>query len=204
MRRIQSAHLGAIALIVVIVIVMIGGIVWVGRLVTGSNKSLDNKPDQEKIDFSDQLLKKPKDNTSVKMLVRGPITSKEKHYSIDLEISQSKRELKIFRGYANKKLIKQVKLDNDQAAFHDLLLALKQASFNKENKEAPKKNNGICASGQLISFVLNDGSKVVKDLYTTTCPKIVTSFAGDADATIKLLLNQIDGSNKLIQQAISL
>lgn len=194
MQRRGSARLGFILLIIIVAIVLIGGIVFLAQSLFGGGTVAPTSSPQES-----NLLTEPTDNTRVVMTVRGPVTAREKHYDIRLEISSTKRLLVVTTGYDNPTEVKRIELDNDQGAFTDLLLALNTAGYTSKSDATIDKNDGLCATGQLITFSLMDGDNTNTESWTTSCGAVTGDFTGQSSAVIDLLLNQIPGSHQAIQ-----
>lgn len=194
MHRRSSARIGVVLLIVVIAIVLISGIVFLAQSLFGGGGA---KPPVQSIESN--LLTEPTDSTKVVMSVRGPVTARENHYDIDLEISAAQRLLVITTGYDETKEVKRIELANDKGAFTDLLLALNVAGYTSAGDTDIEKNDGLCATGQLITFSLKDGDEVKSDTWTTSCAAVTGNFAGQSSAVINLLLNQIPGSRDAVR-----
>lgn len=192
MQRRSSARIGVVLLIIIIAIVLISGIVFLAQSLFGGG---GNQPVQS---GDSSLLTEPTDSTAVLMSVRGPVTAREHHYDIQLEISATKRLLVITTGYDNPVEVKRIELDNDKGAFTDLLLALNAAGYASKTENAASKNDGLCATGQLITFALKDGDETKSDVWTTSCAGVTGDFAGQSSAVIQLLLDQIPGSRDAI------
>jgi hypothetical protein len=191
-------------LIIVVAVVMIGGLIWVGRTLFDGG---DAKPDE--VNAGQKLLDKPADNMAVRMSVRGEIVASENHYSVVITISNSAREIVTFRGYDGS-IIKREQLDNSPAAFNDLVAALNRAGYMKETKMDDNQNQGICAVGQLIYFEVleyvkdDNGSlteKTAKRLWTTSCPKLTGDFAGLVVNVEDLFVKQIPNARQIIDHA---
>ena len=192
MQRRSSARIGVVLLIIIIAIVLISGIVFLAQSLFGGG---GNHPVQS---GDSSLLTEPTDSTAVVMSVRGPVTAREHHYDIQLEISATKRLLVITTGYDNPVEVKRIELDNDKGAFTDLLLALNAAGYASKAENTVSKNDGLCATGQMITFTLKDGDEVKSDVWTTSCAGVTGDFAGQSSAVIQLLLDQIPGSRDAI------
>ena len=192
MQRRSSARIGVVLLIIIIAIVLISGIVFLAQSLFGSG---GNQPVQS---GDSSLLTEPTDSTAVVMSVRGPVTAREHHYDIQLEISATKRLLVITTGYDNPVEVKRIELDNDEGAFTDLLLALNAAGYASKTENTVSKNDGLCATGQLITFTLKDGDETKSDVWTTSCAGVTGDFTGQSSAVIQLLLDQIPGSRDAI------
>lgn len=196
MQRRSSARIGVVLLIVIIAIVLISGIVFLAQSLFGGGGG--SQPVQS---GESSLLTEPTDNTTVAMSVRGPVTAREHHYDIQLEISATKRLLFITTGYDNPTEVKRIELDNDKGAFTDLLLALNAAGYTSKAEATANKNDGLCATGQLITFTLKDGDETKSDVWTTSCASVTGDFAGHSSTVIQLLLDQIPGSRDAIRTA---
>lgn len=197
MQHRSSARIGIALLIVIVAVIMLGGAVFLAQslFAGGANKTQSGET---------SLLSEPTDNTTVKMIVRGPIVAKENHYSIQLDINNSKRRLVIYRGYDQAEEVQKIELDNDAGAFTDLLLALRDNRYTDSIVTSIEKNDGLCASGQIIDFQLADGDQIKSDLWTTSCASVRGNFGGNSTSIIQLLLDQIPGSREAISQAKSL
>jgi hypothetical protein len=196
MKRGGPTRLGIGLLVAIIVIALIGGLIWVGRNFLGGN----NQSTPETVNAGQKLLDKPTATTSLRLTVRGPITAEEEHYSLAITISQTSRNLTIWRGYDGT-VMKKVDLANSADSFRDLAAAMNRAGLMREIDGPGDDNAGICAIGQLIEFQVLDGEKVAKTLWTTSCAGLKGDFAGLATNVIDLFLDQIPASRNLIDQA---
>ena len=197
MQHRSSARIGIALLIVIVAVIMLGGAVFLAQSLFAGGTSKTQSGETS-------LLSEPTDNTTVKMIVRGPIVAKENHYSIQLDINNSKRRLVIYRGYDQAEEVQKIELDNDAGAFTDLLLALRDNRYTDSMVTSIEKNDGLCASGQIIDFQLVDGDQVKSDLWTTSCASVGGNFGGNSTGVIQLLLDQIPGSREAISRAKSL
>lgn len=196
MRRGKPTRLGTVLLIIISAAVLISGLFWVGRTLFSG----DGATEADNLSVGQKLLQDPNDKTAVRMSVRGPVAASENHYSIVITINQSEREITTFRGYQGE-IIKNQQLENNQAAFRDLLAALERAGYATENKAIASENQGVCAVGQLIQFEILDGEKSVQKLWTTSCGQIVGSFAGMAMNVESLFIGQIPNARAIINDA---
>lgn len=194
---------GLIILVVLVAMVLIGGIVFMVRVILGasgtSNTKKSDQPATEQVD----LLTKPTDSTVVEVKTRGPIVAREEHYDIDITISASSRSLKVYQGYDRAIVLKEINLGNDQNAFNSYLKALKVQGFNTENEadEVAEKTDGVCPSGQLIDYIIRDNSGAGSDLWTVSCSNIHGTFGGNSQGVIDLTESQIPGASEAITEA---
>lgn len=192
----SSTRLGIVILGLIVTIVFIGGVAFLVRALFGGQET----PAEI---LASSLLTNPTANTTVSMTVRGPITAKEYHYDLKLEISATSRRLVAYKGYNQNEEIGRLDLDNDDKSFRDLLLALQMAGYTNQIKSSDERSDGLCATGQIISFGLADGETVSSELWTTSCGGS-GDFGGNAQAVIDLLMDQIPGSTDVVRQAKTL
>ena len=196
MRRGRPTRAGAVLLMIIAAIVLVGGLLWAGQaLFNGGSTS-----SEDTLSAGQKLLNKPTDATSVRMSVRGPIVAKENHYSIIISIAQAERTITTFRGYDGDVMDTQT-IGNTKASFSDFLAALNRAGFMTEDKSIGTENQGICAVGQLIFFEILENDKSVGKLWTTSCPKLNGNFGGLVINVQDLFLNQIPNSRDIIDDA---
>ncbi len=196
MRRGRPTRAGAVLLMIIAAIVLVGGLLWAGQaLFNGGSTS-----SQDTLSAGQKLLNTSTSATSVRMSVRGPIVAKENHYAIVISISQTERTITTFEGYDGQVLSTQT-LGNTKAAFSDFLAALNRAGYMTENKAAGTENQGICAVGQLIFFEILESDKSVEKLWTTSCPKLNGNFGGLVINVQNLFLSQIPNSRGIIDDA---
>lgn len=192
--------MGTVLLIIVVVLVMLGGITYLARSIFNSNNGGGAPAISNNNTTGQKILTNPGKDTKITMSVRGPVVAKEKHYDVDLTIGQSSRNLVIYKDYDRKDVTKRIDLDNSPKAFSDLSLALNNNGFMTESKEEVEKNNGLCSSGQLITFKVVDGDKS-QELWTTSCSANLGNFGGKGSIVVDLLLKQIPGASQAIADA---
>lgn len=196
----RGLRLGTVLLVAVVALVMLGGITFLARSIIGGGGNNGGGSSNNQGSVGQTILANPSKNSTIAMSVRGPVVAQENHYDIDLKITSSGRNLVIYRGYDRKKVAKRIDLDNSDRAFNDLSLALSNNGFMSEAKGNVTKNNGLCASGQLIDFRVSDGDKS-QTLWTTSCGSNLGNFGGRSSVVVDLLLNQIPGSRQAIAEA---
>ena len=198
----RPTPLGAILLFILVAVLLFAGIFWVSqKIFGGGNSGSDSAKTEDKTDPAQELLLKPSAKTWVSLSVRGPITAREVHYSINLTISQDSREITTFRGY-NGDVIAEKKLANTPAAFAQFTAALERAGFYQKIANVGDDTEGICAVGQLIFFEIGEGDKTVRKTWTTECGSpLAGNFGGLMNNVVALFKAQIPGSEELISQA---
>ena len=184
MRR-TKIPFGAIALVILIAMVMIGGIVFLAQTIFGG-KNEPKKPEQQ---VTHSILE-PTDSTVVRMEVRGPVLAKERHYEISASITPNQRKLVIYKGYGREDVLKTMELGNTKEAFANFLAALGDNGFIKANEKSAQKSSGLCASGQLIDFILDNGSYGKSELWTTSC--VISRAALTVTAQLSPILSWVN------------
>ena len=112
-------RIAPILLIIAIAILAITAIVSIGRMMLGGGSNQPAQKTEEQEASIVELLKNEV-GRSVKMTVRGPIVANEDARSYTVEISNSQRSLKTYKGYTAE-VIDDVKLDNNSAAYDELV-----------------------------------------------------------------------------------
>lgn len=199
----SNNKVGLIILVVLVAMVLIGGVVFMVRVILSGGSTNDKKPAQQPTTEKVDLLNKPTASTVVEVKTRGPIVARENHYDIDMTISASSRSLKVYQGYDRAITLKEINLDNDQNAFNSYLKALKVRGFDKENKEedVAEKTDGVCPNGQLIEYIIRDNTQAGSDLWTVSCSDIHGTFGGNSQGVIDLTEGQIPGASDAIRDA---
>ena len=186
-----GVRLGAIAIILIIVALLIGAIFFVGRQVFGGSST------SGKLSAAQKLVAKPTASTEIQMSVRGPITAQENRYSVSVSISQSARSVRVAQGYDDH-VIASRDLSNSTDAFRDMMSVLNNQGF-MNSRETNLSTDGICPDGQLVRFQVYNETRQIGNLWTDSCNDSGT-FAGET-AVIQTILRQIPGGRSLIDNA---
>lgn len=190
----QRGRIGAILLIALVSLVMIGGIVFLVNVIFNKGNVPKKQAKQEV-----NLLTNPTPNTKIEMVARGPIVAEEKHYEIIFTVTEKSRSLIIYRGYERKNEFKKVELGNNGASFREFLRALDQNGFLKtQGKEL--SSTSACAGGNLVVFKVMDGDKVAHTSYTSDC-KDMSNMAGKDKAIIDFVMSQIDDGKAIVNKS---
>ncbi len=167
-------------------------------IVGGSSNRKATKPAETVVA---DLLENPTATTRVEVKVRGPVVARENHYDIDISLTSTSRQVKVYRGYGRTNVAKEINLGNDNNSFNTYLKALKNRGFGKETTEkVANKDDGICPKGQLIEYIVRDDSTMGSDLWTTSCGDVQGSFGGNSQGVIDLTLAQIPGAKEAIDE----
>lgn len=192
-----TSRFGAIILFFVVIVVMIAGIVWAGRMIFG-----DGGPTTETDNPGREALTNVTADSGVRMTVRGPIIADETHRSYRITIRPNSRNMTTYQGYL-KTVIQSESLSNNTRAYEELSFALDGAGMmsNKPFTDEQNDTRGICPSGKLIEFEVLRGDIIVQQLWTTTCEGAKGSFDAKSTTIQKLFTDQIPGSSKMITNA---
>ncbi len=127
----------------------------------------------------------------VSMIHGGEITGTESYNQIEIEVTPSKRELRIISGYDNK-IVTRKSFKNTEQAYSAFLHALDFEGILAQKEAAYPNVNGACPSGKRFSFSLNvDGNDDDLNTWATSCSKRHGSFDGDRRGVQKLFEKQI-------------
>ncbi len=138
---------------------------------------------------------------SVKMTVRGPITSDEEFRSYQITVSPNQRQIVSYQGYMDT-VIDKVTLSNNIPAYEEFVYALDDARMMTAPEFKGNKNDqrGVCARGYLYDFSIYNEDKLVKELWTTSCADERGSLIVKALPLTKLFNYQIPDSKKVINK----
>ena len=192
-------RIAPILLIIAIAILAITAIVSIGRMMLGGGS---NQPAQKTEEQEASIVERLKNEVgrSVKMTVRGPIVANEDARSYTVEISNSQRSLKTYKGYTAE-VIDDVKLDNNSAAYDELVYALNKANMMKGVALTGEADDlrGICASGHTYDFAILKNGEVVKHLWTSTCAGSKGSLDANVEQLQNLFISQIPNNSQIVR-----
>ncbi len=192
-------RIAPILLIIAIAILAITAIVSIGRMMLGGGSNQPSQKTEEQEASIVELLKNEV-GRSVKMTVRGPIVANEDARSYTVEISNSQRSLKTYKGYTAE-VIDDVKLDNNSAAYDELVYALNKANMMKGVALTGEADDlrGICASGHTYDFAILKNGEVVKHLWTSTCAGSKGSLDANVEQLQNLFISQIPNNSQIVR-----
>ena len=197
MANYRTSRIIPVVLVVVIIIIAIAALVSLARVVFFSGAKTDSTA---QVDTSRDSLLNTAVGHSVTMTVRGPIVADEKFHSYKIDISSSARTIQTYKGYLET-VVERSTLGNSVAAYEEFVHALDKADLTTGKQFEGDKNDtrGICATGVVYQFSINDGTNVVKDLWTSTCSGSKGSLDASAVQLGNLFTTQIPGSTILIK-----
>ncbi len=193
MQRNSNARFFPLFIIVIIAILLIVGVVAVGRAIFQG----DSKPTAVVTSDSDGLLNTSA-TRSVKMTVRGPIVADEAFTSYAITVSSSQRAMDVYNGYLDQQT-GGTALGNNHAAYEQFVYALDKANMMKGASEETKSDlRGICATGFVYEFATLNNDKETKRLWTSTCGGSKGTLDASKDQLTSLFLVQVPGSKDLL------
>lgn len=196
MANYRTSRIIPVFLVIIIIIIAIASLVSLARVVFFSGPSTDTTA---QVDTSREALLNTAVNHGVAMTVRGPIVADESFHSYKIDISPNARTIHTYTGYL-KTVVDQITLGNNVAAYAEFVNALDKADLAKGKQLTDEKNDtsGICATGSVYQFTIYNGSKSVKDLWTSTCKGSKGSLDASVAQLTNLFVKQIPDANKLI------
>ncbi|MFZ3010034.1 MAG: hypothetical protein WA030_03400 [Candidatus Microsaccharimonas sp.] len=197
MAHYRTSRILPVALVIIIIIIAIAALVSLARIVFFSSTSTTPAA----VDTSRTALLNTTVGRSVSMTVRGPIVADEEFQSYQIDISNSVREIKTYKGYLDT-VVDSVALSNNVAAYEQFVYALDKANLAKGVELSGDRNDirGVCATGRVYEFtILNNGTSV-KHLWTSTCKGSAGSLNASVTQLTSLFVNQIPDADTLIDR----
>ena len=201
MQRNNGARFFPLIIIIVIIALVIAAIVSIGRAVFNSGDS-SNTEQTSQVDQNQENLRNTSTGRSVSMTVRGPLVAEENFTSYKVEVSNSERSLKVYKGYLEEETNGKT-LGNNTQAYEQFVYALDKANMTKgrdedSNEENTKDLRGICARGYVYEYTVLSGGNEVRKLWTSTCDGSKGTLNASKDQLSQLFLAQIPDSNDLL------
>lgn len=178
-----------------IVVLLIAAIISVVRVVTGG----DDQPTGDVLDTTNQALLATDTSRSVRMIARGNIVGNENFRSYQVVVRPDQRTFVRYKGYLEEPLVTK-KYTNNHKAYEEFVYALSRAGLAKGTALTGDADDtrGVCARGIVYEFEIIQGSKVLKRLWTTTCPDAKGSLVGDVGILQQLFVDQIPDAGEYI------
>lgn len=189
MYRGNNTRVFPIIIIIIIIALIVTAVVSGINALMGGNRN--NQSEETTVSTQDVLFDTSGAN-SVRMTVRGPIVSDEKHRSYRVSISPSSRSLVTYDGYLDTPL-DTLQFGNNAKAYDEFVHALDKANAFDGTPLTGEDDDtrGICATGKIYEFELLQGSSVAKRLWTSTCKGSVGSLKASRVQVHNLFIEQI-------------
>jgi hypothetical protein len=148
-------------------VAVVGGIVLVVVAIFLIIRALFFMPPATQTQLTNPLLD-TSTNRGVKMTVRGPIIATENARSYDVDVTPSSRSVTLYSGYDGTVISKQV-YDNSPAAYEQFVYALNKADMTRTRQTSDSDTRGVCATGNLYTFSLENDTTIESSLWTSSC-----------------------------------
>lgn len=198
MANYRTSRIIPVVLVVVIIIIAIASLVSIARVVFFSGSSTKSN---SQVDTSQAALLNTTADHSVTMTVRGPIVADEAFHSYKIDIGPNNRHAVTYTGYLDT-VVDQISLGNSVASYTEFVNALDKANLSKGKQLTDDKNDtsGVCATGDVYTFTIYNGTTDVKDLWTSTCSGSKGSLDASVTQLTNLFVKQIPGADSLINK----
>ena len=186
-------------LAIVVIIVAIAGLVGLARLLFTGGSSTSKAPE---VNVAREALLATEPDSSVTMIVRGPIVADENFRSYQISVSPSSRTIKTFNGYLDT-VIDEDSRANNVSAYTEFVHALDKANLTVGTQFEGEANDlrGICATGRITQFVIRRDNNPVQTLWTSTCRGSRGSLRASVDQLSQLFTRQIPDASSFISKA---
>jgi len=135
-------------------------------------------------------------DSSVRMVVDGPVTANQDHFKVVVTVSSKKTVYEQINGYDGK-VIKSETFDNNLNSYTNFLSALQRASYMRGDKDPNHANyQGFCSLSNRYIFSLSQDNKLVQQFWTTDCGNPKTYF-GNFYLTYNLFQAQVPNYSDL-------
>jgi hypothetical protein len=130
-------------------------------------------------------------NTSIQMLIDGPVNADQVHYQVQMTVSDTQNQLNVLKGYQGTVVNSQT-YESNSASYAEFLRALDIAGFAKgdTSKTADNDPRGFCALGERYTFEIMNGSKTIENFWSSSCGGVGT-FEGNTIAVKNLFIAQM-------------
>ena len=197
MQRSNGAKLFPMFITLVVIVLVIVAVVSIGRAIFGQNSETDV---EQETDIGRDALLNTGSGHAVRMRVRGPIVAQEEFKSYEIQVSQSKRVMKVYSGYLDR-VQKRKNLGNTRAAYEQFVYALDKANLMKgevPTDDAKNDLRGICASGYVYEYAVIESGDELKRLWTSTCKGSPGSLEASTEQLNDLFFDQVPDSRELV------
>jgi len=183
-----------ISFVLLVVVLVIVGIGYVGRLLFFSGGAANSKTDS-----GQSSLVSTNADRAVRLSVRGPIVADEDFRSYSIQITPNDRVLTLSNGYLNQSF-DNITLGNNIPAYEQFVYALNNAGMMSGTELTGSNNDtrGICATGRLYEFQILKAGKSEKMLWATSCSSSDASETGSVSTLTELFKDQIPGASTKI------
>lgn len=195
MTNYKTARIIPIAVVLIITAIAIAGLVALTRIVFFSGNNGNVSPN----DTSKEVLLSASSDRMVSLTVRGRIVANETFRSYQIQITPNQRTFTTFKGYLDQP-IDNVSLTNNVPAYEQLVYALYRANLIKGTELTGDNNDlrGVCSNGLVYEFKVLKAGKLMKQLWTSSCPNARGSLNAKVGQLNNLFIDQIPSARSLI------
>lgn len=167
MYRGNRSRIVPIIVIILVVALLVGGLVSVGRIILGGQTG-PTASQTSGNNFHSELLDTSAIR-SVRLTVRGPIVADENYQTYQITVSSTTRNYTLNDGY-NGSVATTKTYSNSQVAYEQFVYALDKSNASTVNSSGSSQDlRGACATGNTFRFEVLDGDKVDQTVWTSTC-----------------------------------
>lgn len=138
-------------------------------------------------------------SSSVTQINTGELVSDSQRAAIKITITQSKASIYILGGY-NQTVLNSESFANNSTAYGVFLGALANANFTNSRLTNEVNMFGVCPLGNTFQYQLNNGTKLVSNLWSTSCSDSDGTFYGNGSLIRQLFQLQIPNYNDFTNQ----
>ena len=176
-------------------------VIIVASIIFGAQSSNNSKPANQTQQQTDQSPKTLTDyavpGTSVSFTQDGLINGNIPHRSINITVSSDRSILTIYEGYDGK-VLNSYTFANNQDSYTQFLAALNNVGYATQSKNTDTGSpDGQCPLGYRYTFENTNMPNIPESLWTTSCPKVKSTFGGSLSKTQTLFTRQIPNYSTL-------
>ena len=196
MQRNRGARLFPLFLTLVVVVIIIIGIIALGKAIFGGNQTQTQTTPL--VDDGRQALLDTASDRSVRLIVRGPIVAHENFKTYTIIVSPASRTMTVYQGYTDDKITNSKALTNNKQSYEQFVYALDKANMMHGIDDKSKNDvRGICATGYVYEYAVLKNNAVVKNLWTSTCSGSKGTLDASTTQLKNLFMEQIPGSGDM-------
>lgn len=180
-----------ITFVAILMLVAIVLLIQAGRFIIGGSDSTNQESVDETVAVTRTIADYIEGDAIATFTNGGEITGTEDYNQIEIEVTPSKRELRIISGYDDVVTTRK-QFDNTEEAYAAFMNALAFEGILAQKEATYNDVAGVCPTGERFIYELNiDG--IDDDLYSwaSSCSRRHGSFDGDRRGVEKLFQKQI-------------
>lgn len=179
-----------LAVLVVAFVAIVGAVVLVGRMDSGSGGTPARSTSLAEFDAKDSAI--------ITWTQAGRLVGEEQYKAVRVTITRTQRRVEILADYAGR-VERSQEFPNSPEAFAAFTRALDNAKFGQERNVSQPDERGVCPLGSRFIYRLTDGGQEIMRTWSTSCSAADGPFGGRAaDTTLiaRLFKAQITDYNR--------